>query len=146
MISFLKNIIKSALILLISFYINSCHDENIVTPCTQLLLIGNEIYDNYPDDQLKISDVSLEGNCLQINFGASGCSGNSWIFELVGREDVLYSDPPQRLIRLSLKNNEICDAFIGKSVTFDISPSRSISGNKIILNLDGWDKKIVYEY
>jgi len=110
-----------------------------------MLLIGNEIYDNYPDDQLTILDVTLEGDCLQINFATSGCSGNSWIVELVGREEILESLPPQRLIRLSLENNEICDAYIGKSVTFDITPSR-VSGNEIILNLDGWDKKIVYVY
>ena len=140
-----KNIIKSILIFLISICLSSCQDENIVEPCTQMLLIGNEIYDNYPDDQLTILDVTLEGDCLQINFAASGCSGNSWIVELVGREEILESLPPQRLIRLSLENNEICDAYIGKSVTFDITPSR-ISGNEIILNLDGWDKKIVYVY
>jgi len=140
-----KNIIKSTFIFLIFLCLSSCQDENIVEPCTQMLLIGNEIYDNYPDDQLTILDVTLEGDCLQINFAASGCSGNSWIVELVGREEILESLPPQRLIRLSLENNEICDAYIGKSVTFDITPSR-ISGNEIILNLDGWDKKIVYVY
>ena len=145
MISATKNIIKSTFIFLIFLCLSSCQDENIVEPCTQMLLIGNEIYDNFPADRLTISDVSLEGDCLQITFWAGGCSGNSWIFELVGREDVLYSEPPQRLIRLSLENNEICEAYILKSVTFDITPSR-ISGNEIILNLDGWDKKIVYDY
>ena len=145
MISSLENIVKSTLIVLISLCLNSCQEEIIVDPCTQKLLIGNEIYDNYPDDQLTILDVSLVGDCLHINFGASGCSGSSWIVELVGMEEMLDSDPPQRLIRLSLKNNEICEAYILKSVTFDITPSR-VSGNEIILTLNGWDTNILYEY
>jgi hypothetical protein len=113
--------------------------------CDNIILIDNDKFTDYPSDPLIISDVILDGDCLQISFGASGCDSQSWIIELVGAEDVLYSDPPQRSIRLSLKNNEECLAAFGRTKTFDLKPSR-VSGGEIILNLAGWNNPIRYKY
>jgi hypothetical protein len=116
------------------------------TPLTEnSIIIGNDQFDTYPNDRLIISDVSISGDYLQIVFGSSGCDGKSWIIELVGSADILYSDPPQRQIRLSLKNNEDCLAAFGKTMTFNLKPAR-INSDEIILNLSGWDSPIRYKY
>ena len=135
-----------SIIILIPFF--SCasdklKDENLT--CDKDILISNELYSNSPDDPLIITDVKLENDCLQITFGSSCCTSENWIVDLVGAADVLYSEPPQRLIRLSLKNYELCQAVCGKTLIFKIKPTQ-VYGGEIILNLDRWGTPIRYRY
>ncbi|HLP73156.1 MAG TPA: hypothetical protein VK155_09655 [Bacteroidales bacterium] len=111
----------------------------------KVILISNELFTTSPNDPLIISNATLENDSLKISFGASGCDSKSWIIELIGSEDILKSNPPQRSIRLSLKNNEACQAALGRTITFDLKPAR-ISEGEIILNLQGWQSPITYIY
>jgi hypothetical protein len=141
-----KNLIMKKIVIFIIFFLLffSCSkDDNLI--CGKVILIDNEKFVDYPSDPLIISDVLLENDCLQISFGASGCDGQNWVMELVGAADIFYSNPPQRPVRLSLKNNEVCQAAFGKTVSFDLKPSR-VSGGEIILNLAGWNSPIRYKY
>lgn len=110
------------------------------------LLISKEYYNTFPNDHLMISSASISGDTLTVTLTASCCGGSTWIINLVGKEEVLYSDPPQREIRLSLKNDELCDALCGKQVKFDITPTKLIDTNRIILYLSGWDAQLIYNY
>jgi hypothetical protein len=123
----------------------SCKKDEKTPSTDKSIIIGTDAFNTYPNDPLTISDVSISGDYLQIGFSSSGCDGKSWIIELVGSSDILYSDPPQRQIRLSLKNNEACQAAFGKTMTFNLKPSRINSG-EIILNLAGWNSPIKYKY
>jgi len=58
---------------------------------------------------------------------------------------VLYSNPPQRNLRLSLKNQEMCDAYIGEKITFDVK-NLQVNGNKVLLNITNSGDQILYEY
>ena len=109
------------------------------------ILIGNDMFKNYPNDPITISGAAIVDDSLQISFGASCCDGKSWQVKLVGSGEVLYSLPPQRSIRLSLKNDELCTAVCGRTLKFDLLPCR-VNGNQIILNLEGWDKPLIYNY
>ena len=60
-------------------------------------------------------------------------------------EIILESIPPQRELRLSLKNEEACLAFITKEFTFDISSLR-VDGNQVQLKIVNADETILYEY
>jgi hypothetical protein len=123
----------------------SCKKDEKTPSTENSIIIGNDAFSTYPNDHVIISAVSISGDNLQIGFGSSGCDGKRWIIELVGSSDILYSDPPQRQIRLSLKNNEDCQAAFGKTMTFNLKPSRINSG-EIILNLAGWNSPIRYKY
>ena len=123
----------------------SCKKDEKTLLADKSIIIGNDAFNNYSNGPLIISDASISGDSLQIKFSSSGCDGKSWIIELVGSADILYSDPPQRQIRLSLKNNEDCLAAFGKTMTFNLKPSR-ISSGEIILNLAGWSSPIKYKY
>ena len=68
-----------------------------------------------------------------------------WELKLIDSEDILESNPPQRNLRLSLKNEESCLAYITKELTFDIS-NLQVNGNKVQLNLTNSDKNILYKY
>jgi hypothetical protein len=144
------NIIKSSktviffAITFIAFLIGCKEDETLPTAGNKIL-IGNTIFKNYPNDPLIISAATINGDSLQITFGASCCDGKNWTVQLVGSGDVMLSNPPQLLIRLSLKNYEICTAVCSKTLKFDLKPAR-VNGNQIILDLDGWDQPLIYNY
>ena len=57
----------------------------------------------------------------------------------------MESDPPQRSIRLILKDEEDDDAYVTKTVSFDIS-GLQVTGGDMILHLEGYDEGILYEY
>ena len=55
------------------------------------------------------------------------------------------SDPPQRPLRLSLKNEELCKAVFVKKLVFNIQ-ELSVEGNSVYLNIEGYKDKILYQY
>lgn len=142
-ISISKTVILPA-IALITLLI-ACKKDEALPASENKILIGNTIFKTYPDDPLTISTAAIDGDSLQITFGASCCDGQSWTVQLVGSGEVMLSYPPQLRIRLSLKNNEICKALCSKTLKYDLKPAR-VSGNQIILNLAGWDQSLIYKY
>lgn len=125
----------------------SCDNDNDIQPanCDQDVLIRADLYKNAPDDKVSINKAELTGNCLKISIAASGCSGKSWEIKLVDSGVILYSNPPQRNLRVSLKNDEACTAFVGKEMTFDISQLQ-VAGNRVLLNITNSGDQILYDY
>ncbi|WP_372934257.1 hypothetical protein [Mariniphaga sediminis] len=119
--------------------------DNSSTVCDKSLIVDKDQYNTEPNDQLTIISAELDNDCLKINFASSGCSGSSWEVKLIDSGIILYSDPPQRNLRLSLKNQELCDAYIEKEITFDISDLQ-VNGDKVLLNLTNSGDQILYEY
>jgi hypothetical protein len=126
--------------------ISACSsDDNTTSNCDQITIIDSNQYKNSPNDQLTINSLEINDNCLKINFGSGGCSGDTWVLKLIDSEAILESNPPQRNLRLSLKNEEDCEAFITKEITFDIN-NLQVDGNKVLLNLTNSGDQILYEY
>ena len=139
---------KILFLTLIGLAVLSCSkDDDRENPikCDLETLISTEQYATAPSEQLTINSLSINDNCLKINFSSSGCNGDTWELKLIDSEDILESNPPQRNLRLSLKNEELCEAYITKELTFDIS-NLQVDGNKVQLNLTNSDKNILYEY
>ena len=90
--------------------------------------------------------LEINGDCLVINFSASGCDGNTWIVKLIDSEQILESNPIQRNLRISLENNEDCTAVPNKTLTFDISNLQIQDDNRIYLNITNSGDQILYEY
>lgn len=120
-------------------------DSNNTNSCDQLVIISSEQYDDAPNDNLIINSLKINEDCLRINFSSSGCSGDTWKVKLIDSEEILESDPPQRNLKVSLKNEELCQAVITKEITFGISELR-VEGTKILLNIKNSDDKLLYEY
>ncbi len=141
---------NTAVIIMIGILITlgSCDknkDSDLLTDCDKKVRISSQEFLNAPADPLSIVSVELTGDCLKIHFASSGCDGSNWEVKLIDSGAVMYSDPPQRNIRLSLKNPEMCDAYIGKSFTFDIRELQ-VPGNKVLLKLTNSGTQILYEY
>ena len=141
----MKNIL---ILLLIAMTILSCsNDDDNVNPsnCDLTTLISASEYTSAPSDQVTINSITIANNCLKIDFGASGCDGNTWELKLIDSESVFESNPPQRNLRLSLKNEEACQAFITQELDFDIL-NLQVEGNQVLLNITNSDQTVLYEY
>ena len=115
--------------------------------CDKDVIISQTGYRNAPDEYIEIIDMKINGNCLKIQFSASGCSGSSWNVKLIGWGDYDKSYPPQTTLRLSLDNKEICHAVITKEVSFNLEPLLEFfqhhATNQLYLNISGHG--ILYE-
>ena len=134
--------------MLIGIVILSCSnddDNGNQNNCDFETIISAEQYQNAPNDQIEINSLDINDNCLKINFSSSGCDGNNWKLKLIDSGDIMESNPPQRNLRLSLKNEESCEAYITKELTFDIT-NLKIDGNKVQLNILSSEENILYEY
>ncbi len=138
---------KRIVILVLLIMVMGCSNDDDTTQsnCDFDTVVNAEQYLNAPSDQLFITSISIENSCLEINFSSSGCSGDSWEIKLIDSEDIFESNPPQRNLRLSLKNEELCDAVITKELTFDIS-NLQVEGNQVLLNITNSDKNVLYAY
>ena len=133
---------------LFSFFLMlSCQDKIDNNLCNQAILIDSNAYSNTTSNNFFINSIEIIDNCLIINYGASGCDGNSWQEKLIDSELILESSPPQRNLAFSLENFELCTAYFTKEVSFDIS-SLQVGGQSVFLNIENGenDFKVLYEY
>ena len=141
---YLKN--RILIILVVTFGFISCNnDDDDSNNCDQITIISPEQYETAPNDLLFINSLEINGDCLKINFSSGGCSGDTWIIKLIDSESIMESNPPQRNLRVSLKNDEDCEALITKELTFDVSELK-VDGNLVILNITNSNEQILYEY
>ena len=145
------NCIKMKKILILTVFgilILSCSnddDNGNSSSCDFKTLISEEQYTNAPSGQLTVNSLAIDDNCLKISFSSGGCNGDTWELKLIDSGIILESFPPQRNLRLSLKNEELCEAFITKVLTFDIS-NLQVDGNQVQLNITNSEENILYEY
>ena len=140
----MKNLILLALIPILLLGCTN-GDESGPNGCDLGTVISQELYRKAPSDEATINSLEIEGDCMRINFSASGCSGESWKITLIDSGSILESDPPQRNLRFSLDNNELCEAFITKNLTFNIKNLR-VEGGRVQLNLTNSGDQVLYEY
>jgi len=137
------------IILTVVFSLLSCDhnddDDSTSGNCDQNTLISSELFESAPSDLVTINSLEISEDCLIINFGASGCDGMSWQLELIDLGDILESSPPIRTLRLLLDNNEACDAFFTRGLSFEIS-NLQVESNSVLLQFANSDNEILYEY
>ncbi|CAM1341191.1 DUF6970 domain-containing protein [Tenacibaculum amylolyticum] len=132
---------------------NTCPDffdvankKQLLWPNENGLVISKSYYDSVETSNYEIVSVSLTGNILTIEVSSGGCSGSSWIAKLVDSECVLETNPPKRLLKLELQNEEICLAIVRKEIQFDISELQVVGLNQLDLEIEKWNQEIEYNY
>jgi hypothetical protein len=139
------NYLKFLVVVFAVVMISSCKKDNDDINCGNQVVISADEYETAPSHQLTINNLEINEGCLTINFSSGGCSGDTWKLELIDAAIVLESNPPQRYLRLSLKNEESCLAYITKEITFDINKLQ-LEGNKVILTIANSGDQILFEY
>ena len=115
------------------------------TNCDDCVIIDKKHYEATLTDNYMIRDVSVSGDCMEITFAAGGCSGSTWEEELIDMGAIAESNPVQRFLRLRLLDNEDCEAYITKTVSFNIAPLQ-VNKDELYLNIDGWEELVLYSY
>jgi hypothetical protein len=114
-------------------------------PCDQEVVLDEGLYNNGPDDTFFFESVNLSGDCLEVVIQYGGGCGEIEL-DLIDAEAILESLPVQRNIRVALMDKDSCEALVTETRSFDLTPLQIGNENKILLNLDGWEDQILYEY
>ncbi len=109
------------------------------------IIVDAMLYENAPRDEFLFDHVEITDDSMRISIQYGGGCGNIEV-KLIDSETLMESLPVQRFIRLSLRDEDPCEALITEDFTFDLSPVQDTSYDKIILHLDGWEPELVYEY
>ncbi|WP_103071737.1 hypothetical protein [Aquimarina sediminis] len=139
--------IKFIIIIVLGSTFTNCNkgDDESSTASKEQVIVDPNDYNIAPTDNLTINSMKIEGHILKINYSSSGCSGDSWVIKLIDSGTVFESDPPRRDLVLSLKNKEMCEAYITKEISFDISKLQ-VEGNRVKLYITNTKDEILYQY
>jgi hypothetical protein len=129
----------------------SCSDDNnnnnANSNCNkQAQVISDITFEDIITANYMITNVVLDGDCLAVTVSSSGCSGDTWEMKLLGSNSVLQILPIQRSAKIELNNQEACLAIVQKTVSFDLVPFQIDGQNEVLINIEGWDEPITYEY
>jgi hypothetical protein len=113
--------------------------------CPTHAIVNQSLFDQAPDDFLLINEVTISGDCMTIRLSSGGCSGDHWKVQLVGSENTIRTGIPKREIRLSLENPELCEAWISKEFSFNISEFRTDT-SPMYLVLTNNESNYFYEF
>ncbi len=140
-------------LIMIIFLIISCdkNDDNPVKcsesgNCDKCIIINNDLYNLTNTDNYTIQNITVNQDCLEIEFGSSGCDGNSWEIDLVDLDGISETAVPQRDLKLRLINIEECEAFITRTISFNLEPLQLDNYEAINLKIADYDVLIRYDY
>lgn len=114
--------------------------------CDAEIVVSENKFNNAVEQYGSIISAEINGDCLTIEYGASGCDGSTWETALYDAGVVMESFPVQRNIRFSVINNEDCDAYFTKQVSFDLRTIQVTSEGEVRLNLDNFADQLSYVY
>lgn len=126
-----------------------CENENdniVDMNCDFVAVIDKTKYDNLETASFEFISAKIVDGCLAIKIGASGCSGDTWNFDLVDSGAVAESSPEQRFLKFQLINDEACLAYFERTVLVDLTPLQINGSNEIILNLEDLETPLNYKY
>lgn len=133
-------------------YVSEAGDAIVTDPKKgfEIVNLGTRIQSDFaiqPElDRVTITKAFIEGDSLKLSvqFGG-GCRQHE--FSLVSDGKYMKSMPPRLNMYLEHKHNDdACRAFIHEDLAFDLSAIRYAAGNKLVLQVVGWDSNLVYEY
>lgn len=109
-------------------------------------VIAEEDFNGIDTSNYVVSEVQLNGNCLEITIGSSGCDPELWEMNLYSVDAFYNIYPLERAVKIELINNQECLAVFDKTISFDLTPFQIDGQNELPLNIEGWDEQIIYEY
>lgn len=116
------------------------------TNCNKFSVIDETKYQQTNTSNYTITNVVINGDCLEITVSASGCNPNNWNMNFIASENVVETLPIQWYTKVELINNETCQAVFQKTVSFDLTPLKDDGQNQVQINIEGWNSSIMYQY
>ena len=126
---------------------NSNDEPTIKNKCNvSSEIISSEDFSAVSTSNYAITKVEINEDCIEITFGSSGC-GTELLEEDLFSVDSFYTTfPYQRALKMELINEESCEAYFIKTVSFDLLPLQLQGQDLLPLNIYGWNEQVIYEY
>lgn len=125
-------------------------DDAIITPvpsnCNEKAVVDGAYLSNIKTTNYGITQVVLNGDCLEVTVSSSGCNPDNWDMNLFAAVSPLIVAPTVYIAKIELINNEACLAVFQKTVSFDLKPLQIATIKEIQIWLDGWNTPIFYKY
>ena len=126
---------------------NSNDEPTIENKCNVLSeIISSEAFSAVSTTNYEITKVEINEDCIEITFGSSGCGTELWEEHLFSVDDFYTIFPLQRDLKMELINEELCEAYFIKTVSFNLTPLQIDGQNIVPLNIYGWNEQVSYEY
>lgn len=141
-----------ALALFTSVFFVSCRylDDAVTTPitsnCDKNAILDPTQFTNVSTTNYSITNVVLNGDCLEVTVSSSGCDPNNWDMNLIGVASTTNVYPPLFHAKVELINNEAYQAVFQKTHSFDLTPFQMAGQNTVQIAIDGWNTNIMYQY
>ncbi len=132
--------------------LNSCPDffnkavnRKLLWPTTPEVLIDKKLYESVKTDNYTVKEAWIDKDILTLEISASGCDGDSWEVKLIDAS-IISADNPNRLLKIALKNEEACQAYLTKEFKFNISELQISDKNELSIAIENWTKELKYNY
>lgn len=123
------------------------HIKHPVKPkCNEKAVLDHVAFPQVNTTNYGITNMVLNGDCLEITVSSSGCNPNNWDMNLIGVASTTNIYPPLFHAKIELINNEACQAVFQKTVSFDLTPFQITGQNNVQINIAGWNNSIMYQY
>ncbi|WP_424493615.1 hypothetical protein [Salinimicrobium sp. GXAS 041] len=145
----MKKIFASTILVGTLFISCSKDDDNSPNEftCDSLAeVIEEEDFSEINTSNYTLNEIQLSGNCLEVTVSSSGCDPTPWEMHLYSVNAFYTADPYARAVKIELINNQACLAVFQKTISFELTPFQLDGQDELLLNIEGWDQRIIYEY
>ena len=126
---------------------NSNDEPTIENKCdVSSEIISSEDFSAVSTSNYVITKLEINEDCIEITFGSSGCGTELWEEHLFSVDDFYTIFPLQRDLKMELINEELCEAYFIKTVSFNLIPLQIDGQNIVPLNIYGWNEQVSYDY
>jgi hypothetical protein len=137
---------KKLLVYLVPFLMAfSCEEDPLKSKC-EAMVLTNDLA-GVRTDEYSIDTAYVEGNCLKLRVAYGGGAGASAVkFEMYQGKQVAESIPPQRWLKLVLDDQDYAKAIIRRELSYDLTSTKVDTKGAVLLNLEGYNKRLLYQY
>ncbi len=115
-------------------------------PCGSEVIEDSVRFDTISTIFKAVSNIDIIDDCLSFDITSSGCSGDSWIVNVVDAQTKEFTNPMSKDLKIEFFNKELCEALITKEFFFDLFPLRECTDSIINLNIVNADTSVLYFY
>lgn len=124
------------------FFMFSCSDDDdgaSVSECDFNSIVDGSLFEVPSPNAYVISNAEINEDCIEITIQSGGCSGDSWEVDLISNYPISNGFTNNAVLSLKLVDLELCEAYISKTYSFDLSEIHDESMNTIF-SVEGWDE------
>jgi len=141
---FTITLLTIATVIIISCNNDDDNPRNILDN-SSIIRVDDDLFLNAPNNALEITSATITDNNLNLTIDYGGGCGDVY-YDLVAETTYLETNPIQKNIRLAFYEEDFCEAIVELELSFNLTPIQLSSTDTILINLDGWEGQIEYNY